>query len=126
MYLCESIPVGQLEKLQPHSCKEGCCGNVDIMPGLRCFVIRMEKSGEVKLSIMIWSVASYVFQLNGVNHLITIDCVKGAMPDNMFNILCILSTVTHMSVNKIKLVKMCIKVIMPWFGPNKSGFMIPG
>ncbi len=28
----------QLEKLQPHSCKEGCCGNVDLMPGLDCIL----------------------------------------------------------------------------------------
>ncbi len=95
--------------------KEVCSGNVDLMPGLRCCVISMEKSGEVKLSLMIWSVASYVFQLNGVNHLITIDRVKGAMHDNMFNVLCIFSKVTHMSVNNIKLVKMCIKLIMPCF-----------
>ncbi len=123
MSLCESVPVWKLEKLQPHSCKEGCCGNADLMHGLRCCVIRMEKSGEVK-SLVIWSVASYVFLLNGVNHLITIDRVKGAMHDNMFNVLCILSTVTHMSVNKIKLVEMCIKLIMPCFGPNESGFMM--
>ncbi len=81
----------QLEKLQPHSCREGCCGNVDLMPGLRCCVIRIEKSVEVKMSLVIWSVASYIFQLNGVNHLITFDSVKGAMHDNMFNVLCILS-----------------------------------
>ncbi len=126
MSLCESIPVWQLGKLQPHSGKEGCCGNVDLMPGLRCCVIRMEKSGEVKLSLVIWSVASYVFELNGVNHLITIDHVKGAMHDNMFYVLCIFSTVTHMSVNKIKLVKMCIKLIIPCFGPNESGVVILG
>ncbi len=42
-------------------------------------MIRMEKSGEVKLSLVILSVASYVFELNGVNHHITIDSVKGAM-----------------------------------------------
>ncbi len=86
----------------------------------------MEKNGEVKVSIVIWRVASYIFQLDGVNHLITIDRVKGAMHDNVFNVLCILSTVTHMSVNKIKLVEMCIKLIMPCFCPNESGFMIRG
>ncbi len=126
MSLCESVLVCQLEKLQLHSCKEVCCGNVDLMSGLTCCVISMEKSGEVKLSLMIWSVASYVFQLNGVNHLITIDCVKGAMHDNMFNVLRMLSTVTHISVNKINLVKICIKLIMPCCGPNESGFMILG
>ncbi len=63
----------QLEKLQPHSCKDGCCGNVDLMPGLRCCVIRIEKRSEVKWSLVIRSAASYVFELNGVNHLITID-----------------------------------------------------
>ncbi len=124
MSLCESVTVCQLEKLQPHSCKEGCCGNVDLMPGLKCCVIRMEKNGEMKLSLVIWSVASYVFELNGVNHLITIYHVKGAMHDNMFYVLCI--TLTHMSVNKIKLVKICIKLIMPCVVPNESGFMILG
>ncbi len=88
MSLCESVPVWQLEKLEPHSCKESCCGNVDLMPGLRCCVISMEKSGEVKLSLAIWSVASYVFS---VNHLITIDCVKWAMHDNMFSMFCVSS-----------------------------------
>ncbi len=31
MSLCESVPIWQLEKLQPHSCKEGCNGNVDLI-----------------------------------------------------------------------------------------------
>ncbi len=74
----------------------------------------------MKLSLVKWCFSSYIFQLNGVNHLITIDCVKGAMYDNMFNILRTLAKVTHMSVNKIKLVKMCFKLIMPCFGPNES------
>ncbi len=37
--VCESVPVWQLEKLQPHSC---CYDNVDLMSGLRCCVIWME------------------------------------------------------------------------------------
>ncbi len=43
MSLCESVPVWQLEKLQPHSCKEGCYGNVDLISGLRCCVIWMDQ-----------------------------------------------------------------------------------
>ncbi len=74
MSLCESVPVWQLEKLQPYSCKKGCYGNVDLMSRLRCCVLKMELSGEVKLSLVKLCFASYVFQLNGVNHLITIDC----------------------------------------------------
>ncbi len=31
MSLCESVPVWRWEKLQPHSCEEGCNGNVDLM-----------------------------------------------------------------------------------------------
>ncbi len=42
MSLCESVPVWQLEKLQPHSCKEGCNGNVDLISGLRYCVIWIE------------------------------------------------------------------------------------
>ncbi len=64
----------------------------------------------MKLSIVKWCAASHI---NCVNHLITVDCVKGAMHENMFNVLGILATVTHMSVNKIKLMKMCLKLIMP-------------
>ncbi len=125
MSVCESVPIWQLEKL-PHSCKDGCYGKVDLMSCVRCCVIRMEKSVEVKLSLVKWCVASYIFQLNAVNHLITIDRVKGAMHDNMLNVLRILSTVTHMSVNKIKRVKMRLKIIVSCFGPNESCFMIRG
>ncbi len=78
----------------------------------------------MKLTLVEWCVASYEFQLNGVNHLITIDRVKGAMHDNMFNVLRILSTVTHMSVSKIKPVEMHLKLIMPCFGTSESCFMI--
>ncbi len=41
MSLCESVPVWQWEKLQPHSCEEGCNGNVGLMSGLGCCVIWM-------------------------------------------------------------------------------------
>ncbi len=80
----------------------------------------------MKFSLVKWCVASHIFQLNGVNHLITIDSVKGAMHVNMFNVLRMLSTVTHISVNKIKLVKMRLRLIMLCFGPNESCFMILG
>ncbi len=78
----------------------------------------------VRWSCLSWYGVLLLTYSSGVNHLITIDCVKGIMHDNMFNVLYILSTVTHMSVNKTKLVKMCIKLIMPCLGPNESGFMI--
>ncbi len=39
MSLYESVPVWHLEKLQPHSCKKGCYGNVDLMSGLLCCVL---------------------------------------------------------------------------------------
>ncbi len=78
------------------------------------------------LSLVKWFASFHIFQLNDVNHLIMIDCVKGAMHDNMFNVLGILATVTHVSVNKIKLMKMCLKLIMPSFGPNESCFMMIG
>ncbi len=67
----------------------------------------------MKLYFVKWCVASYVFQLNDVNHLIMIDCVKGAMHDNMFNILHILSTVTHMSVNKLSLWRWDLSLVCP-------------
>ncbi len=120
MYLCESVQVWQREKLQPHSCEEGCNGNIDLMSGLRCCVIWMEQNAEVKLSVVKWCAAFHIFQLNCVNRLITIDCVKVAMHDNMFNVLGILATVTHMRVNKIKLMKLCLKLFMPSFGHNES------
>ncbi len=57
-------------------------------------MIRMEKSGEVKLSLVKWCVASYVFQLNanGVNHLVTIDCVQCMITCSMF---CVSSPQSH-------------------------------
>ncbi len=65
----------------------------------------------MKLSLVKWCVAFHIFQLNGVNRPITIDCVKGAMHDNMFNVLGVFATVTHMTVNKIKLMKMHLNLL---------------
>ncbi len=57
----------------------------------------------MKLSLVKRCVAFHIFQLNGVNHHITIDCVKGAIHDNMLNVLCILATITHMLSTKLSL-----------------------
>ncbi len=67
MSLRESVLVWQLEKLQPHSYKKGCYGNVDLMS------VCLGCSKVVRSSCLSWNgvFASYVFQLNGVNHLST-------------------------------------------------------
>ncbi len=45
MSLCESVQVWQLEKLQPHSSKEGCYGNVDLMSGLSLLILFVDWRG---------------------------------------------------------------------------------
>ncbi len=46
------------------------------------------------------------------------------MHDNMFSVLGILATVTHMSVNEVKLMKMRLKLIMPSFDTKRNGSVI--
>lgn len=73
--------------------------NKSIIAAIKCIITTIRMSVDIsKVSCQYATIAT------GIGHHTSVDCVQGTVQHNMFNVLGIFSTVTHISVHKVEFV----------------------